>query len=232
MITGLAAHDVRLQYRSGFHAAYLFVCISYIVLLRLIPLELRALLLPPVLLSEASVVGFFFAGALLHFERGDGVLHALGVTPAGTAAYLGARTVALTVLNVAVVAAIVLGAGLFRNGGLLLYAAVLTAAFFTLLGTAVASRFAGIDRFVVLGGLVSAAFGLVVLPYFGVAESPLWRVLPTDAALRLLAAGLDTGYTAAGDVVSATLVLLAWCAGAAWLAVRWLDTYAFGRGGT
>jgi fluoroquinolone transport system permease protein len=226
VIRALVLHDLRLQYRSGFYWAYLLVAVSYIVLLRLIPPELRALVLPPVLLSEASVVGFFFAGAMLHFERTDGTLQALGVTPVGTAAYLLARTAALALLNVAVALAVCAGAGLLAlNVPVLLAAALLTAIFFTLLGTAVSCRFASIDRFVVLGGLVSALFGLSVLPYAGVLDHAAWRVVPTDAALRLLAAAVGSREAAAPPL----LVLGGWSAAAALLARRWLDRYALGR---
>ena len=223
----LLRHDVRLQYRSGVHAAYLFVAVSYIVMVRMLPQDMRALVLAPVLLSEASVVGFFFAGALLHLERSDGVLQALGVTPVTTLQYIAAR--ALTLTGLAVLLALGLGLGSGTTGvrpATLAVAAALTALFLAVAGLAVASRFDGIDRFVVLGGLVSAGLGLPVLPYLGVLESPLWRVLPTDAALRLLAQGLGAqGVAGAGSAAW----LLAWCAAAAWLARRWLDRYALGR---
>jgi fluoroquinolone transport system permease protein len=246
VIGTLVAHDARMQFRNGFHAAYLFVVVSYIVLLRLLPPGLRAAVVAPVLLSEAAVVGFFFAGALLHFERGDGTLHAIAVTPVRTRDYLAARCVSLCALNTLVALGVAAGADLPRlDLPLLALAAVLTALFFTLLGTAVASRFGGIDRFVVLGGLVSALLGLAVFPYFGVGQTPLWRILPTDAALRLLGGATTTPDVVAGgpgglvpDVAltfhaaaAAAAVLLAWSAGAGLLARRWVDVHALGRGG-
>jgi hypothetical protein len=93
----------------------------------------------------------------------------------------------------------------------------------------VACRFAGIDRFVVLGGLVSALLGLVVFPFYGVLESPLWRLLPTDAALRLLAAATGGVALDAGRVALAASGLTLWAAGTALLAHRWVEAHALGR---
>jgi fluoroquinolone transport system permease protein len=224
-----AALDLRLQWRHGFYAAYLFVVISYIVLLRALPPSARAVALPPVLLTEATVIGFFFAGVMLQFERGDGVLEALAVTPLEPRDWLVARTLTLSMLTGLACAAVGLGAlpGEVRPV-LLGVAGALTAAVFAPLGLAAAARLVTIERFVVGGGLASAALGLPVLPYLGIAQSPLWRALPTDAAVRLLAAGTGHPVTAPAVAVSVAL-LLAWLVAALTFSRRWVVRHAFGR---
>lgn len=205
----LVRFDLRLQLRYGYYAAYIFVAVAYIALLRLLPSGPRALALPPMLLSEASIIGFFFAGTLLHLERTEGTLQALAVTPLPTATYLFAKMGSLSLLAAMVAVSIVWGVTATTSGTPLLAAsAALTAAMFVAVGLAAAARFGSLERFAVWGGLGSSVFALPLLPYFGVMESPLWWAVPTQPALVLLARALG-----AGRVDPPTPVVLALLAG-------------------
>jgi fluoroquinolone transport system permease protein len=222
--------DVRLQYRHGFHAAYGFVVATYVVLLRLIPEPARGVALPPVLLSEAAIVGFFFAGTMLHMDRAAGTLDALGMTPLRAGEYVLVRALSLSVLNVAAAVAIAAGAGGLAAPLLLAVAAALTGSIFACLGTGVAARVEGLERFVVRGGIASMLLGLPVLPYLGALESPLWGALPTQPALTVLSAGTLRGATALATLASVA-ALIVWCALTFLLARHWLGRHAAGWSG-
>lgn len=230
--------DLRLQVRYGIYAAYAFVAAAYIVLLRSLPPEPRLLALPPVLLSECSVIGFFFAGTLLHLERSDGVLAALAVTPLRTGRYLASKMASLALLS-ALVAYLVARAavGVLVHGPLLAATAALTTALFVAGGLAAAAWFRSLDGFVIWGGLGSAFFGLPVLPYLGVLESSLWWLLPTHPALILLdraagpAAVASPGAGGAMVTPLALVVLTAWTVVVFHLVRRWLARHTFGRPG-
>lgn len=220
--------DMRLQLRHGFYGAYIFVVLVYVGLLRMLPEAVRVVALPPVLLSEAAIIGFFFAGALLHLERSDGTLQALGMTPLTAGEYILAKMLSLALLNAAAAVAIAVGSGAPHVAPVLLAAtAALTGAIFCLAGVAVASRFQRLERFVVWGGLGSALFALPVLPYLGVLPSPLWAVLPTQPALVLLAAGTGTALPHAASPVALAL----WTALAFVFASRSLMRHTPGWGG-
>lgn len=224
--------DVRLQIRHGFYAAYGFVAVVYIVLLRVLPPDIRVVAVPPLLLSEASVIGFFFAGTLLHLERGDGTLAALAVAPIRPVEYILSKAVSLSILT-ALVALAIAGAALggHIDAVLLALAAALTAAVFVACGLAAASHFSALDRFAVWGGFGSAVFALPVLPYLGMLDSPLWMLIPTYPTLALL--GRAVGVDGIGTVGTAVhlLALVAWTVAASLLARRWLVRHAFGRRG-
>jgi hypothetical protein len=233
--------DLRLQIRYGIYAAYVFVAVAYIVLLRSLSPEPRLFVLPPLLLSETGVIGFFFAGTLLHLERNDGVLSALAVTPLRSGRYLASKMVSLALL--AALVAIAIGAaavGTTIRVPLLALTAALTAALFVAGGLAAAAWFRSLDGFAIWGGLGSAAFGLPVLPYLGVLESPAWWLVPTHPALVLLDRAAGPGGAApagpAGAVVGggpetllALTVLTAWVVLAFLLGQHWLARHAFGR---
>lgn len=236
--------DLRLQVRYGVYAAYAFVAVAYIVLLRSLSPEPRLLVLPPLLLSEAGVIGFFFAGTVLHLERSDGVLSALAVTPLRSGRYLASKMASLALLSALVALVIAAAAvGATIRAPLLALAAALTTALFVAGGLAAAAWFRSLDGFAIWGGLGSAVFGLPVLPYLGVLDSPLWWLSPTHPALVLLdraagptgaAARTGAAGAAAGggpETVLALTILTAWVVLAFVLGRRWLTRHAFGRVG-
>jgi fluoroquinolone transport system permease protein len=230
-VLALFRHDVRLQYRHGLHAAYAFVSIAYIGMYYVLGSTIGNLLLPVVLFSEASVIGFIFAGTLFHFEKADGAHRALAVTPVRTSACLIARASALSLLTV--LACFVIVAGTVRTSFhplQLLLAAGLTSFLFACIGTAMASRFASIDRFAVWGGLLSAVFGLPLLPWFGVLESPLWALFPTGPSLALF--GHALAMDAPVHSASAAIFIVVWTVPAFLLSRAWLDRFAFERRGS
>lgn len=220
--------DLRLQWRQGFYGAYLFVIVVYVVILRALPPDVRGALLAPVLLSEAGVIGFIFAGTLLHRERGDGTLSALAVTPLTAAEYVTAKALSLAVLTAAAscaIAAGALGAPFLQRGAggvpLLAAATAATALLFVCAGLAVATRFATIDRFVVWGGLGTGLLGLAILPHFGIAESPAWLLLPSTPLLALMAAATHAPLPPMLMLLHALLATL-WIGAAFMVGRRWV----------
>jgi fluoroquinolone transport system permease protein len=222
------ACDVRLQLRQGFYAAYAFVAVVYIVLLLALPPAARLIALPLLLLSETGVIGFMFAGAMLHLERGAGTTMSLAVTPLPGSAYVLARMLSLALvaaLTAAVIAGPVLGAAAAARIAPIAAASALTAAIFCCVGIAWAARVATLEKFAVQGGAGTAVLGLPALPYFGIAESPLWYVLPTTPLLALLEATTRGAGAAWHDM----LLGLIWTTVAFALARTAVERRVFGR---
>jgi fluoroquinolone transport system permease protein len=216
--------DTRLQLRSGFYAAAAFVAVSYVVLIWLLPRDVRLPVLVPLLLSELTVVPLLFSGTLLHLERNEGVHDALAVTPLTTVRYLVSKALSLSALGAA-------GALLMAVGVLGLQFAVLrfigvvlpTAALFVILGLASAPYFTSLYRFAVVGGMCASLLGLAVLPYFGILASPAWLLLPTYPALALIGDALGHTAQVRMPALTGAALLGAWIAGAAWWARRSID---------
>lgn len=234
-IGALLRTDLRMQWRYGFAAAYAFVAAVYVLLLRALPGDAAARALAPLLFTEAGVIGFLFAGTVLQLERREGALLAVGVTSLSPVAFLAARVAAFATLIVAVGAAITwLSGSAGRPPVVALFGAlVATALLFVPLGLALAARIETLDRFVIGGGVLSALLGLPLLPYLGVADSPLWIVIPSYGVLRGLGAALGQ-WSAPGVGAGALIVLvtLAWAAAAFAIAARLLERRAFGHAHT
>jgi fluoroquinolone transport system permease protein len=229
----LVRHDLRLQVRNRFHLAYAFVAIVYVVLVRALPADLRIIALPPLLLSEAGAIGCVLAGAFLHFERSDGTLHALAVTPLSAGRYMLGRALALALLIAAVATVIALGgmgpAGFLRTA-LIAATALATGVLCVSVGTVIALRSATLDGFAVAAGLSSTALALPVLPFLGAFESPLWWVHPLQPALLVFSAGAGAGGGGSLRALPALLLLVAWAALAVMWATGHVARHGFGRG--
>jgi fluoroquinolone transport system permease protein len=101
-MTRLAAtlrSDIRVQLRNGFYFATAFVAACSIVLLRWLPPELAAVLLPVVLLGNIVMNTFYFVGGLLLLERVEGTFAAQSVTPLRPVEYLASKVLTLTALS-------------------------------------------------------------------------------------------------------------------------------------
>ncbi|MDP2872920.1 MAG: ABC transporter permease [Bacillota bacterium] len=154
-------------------------------------------LVPIFIFSEAVLMGIFLAGALLIAEKEDRTNRAYQVTPAGTAEYLVARSLAMGVLALVFTVLLnLLTTGLAGNWAmilLLVFAGAVVTTIFTLIYAAV---FMNLSQF--LAGSILAIF-VLSLPagsYFMPAFSPVWmRVLPSYPIIF----GLREAYFPSGN---------------------------------
>ena len=185
-------NDARLQLRYGFYAAGAFVAVFWIVGLSLVPEDSLRWLLPAFLFLNGTITTFFFVAALLLFEKREGVLQALVVTPLRSGEYLTAKVVTLTALAMIEGVAIVgLTWGFEIDVLPLLLGMAATGALYTLFGFAMVLHYDSINEFVLPAGVVTAVLQLPILGPLGVWESPIFWLWPTTGALRLLQAGFE-----------------------------------------
>ena len=104
-LVALVGHDARLQYRYGIYVAYAFVVGFYVLVLCLGRGLLPSWALALVIYSDPAAVGFFFLGALMMLEKGEGVRTALATSPVTAAQYLMGKMVTLT--SVALLASLI-----------------------------------------------------------------------------------------------------------------------------
>jgi fluoroquinolone transport system permease protein len=69
------------------------VAALWVVLLRLLPPTPRAVAAPLVVFGDLAVVGYFFVGGMVLFEKAEGTLSALSVSPLRPGHYLAGRVV-------------------------------------------------------------------------------------------------------------------------------------------
>jgi fluoroquinolone transport system permease protein len=186
------ACGIRLQHRNGFYWAVGFVVAFWVLLATQLPALDWALLLPVVVLNNLLITTYFFIGGLVLLEKAEGSLQARMVTPLRPGEYLAGKVITLGVLglleNLVIVVAVARRLPTmapFAAGTLL--AGVILALF----GFIVVSRYDSINEYLMPASGYTALLVLPIVPYFGVAASPLWYLHPMQAPLVVLRAAFD-----------------------------------------
>lgn len=185
--------DVRLQLRNGFYLATAFVVVCSIGLLRWLPNDVAALLLPVVLLENILINTFYFVSALLLLERGEGTLTAQSVTPLRSDEYLASKVITLTALSL--VESLLIATAVTGLDPRLLTMSIgiaLAATIFCLSGVALIVHYESINEFIMPSVLYTAVLSLPILGYFGVGAREWYLLHPIQGSLELMQ--LQTEY--------------------------------------
>ena len=184
------ALDAKLQFRYGFYYAGAFMAAVLVVLARQLSPDTLRLFLPPLLLEAQVITTFYFMGALVMLEKGEGTLEGLVVTPLRGTEYLLSKTLTLTLLATSESAIVVAGGygAAFRPlplfAGLLALSAMLAA-----FGFAVIARYDSVTDYLLPSALWTIWLSLPLLHYFDVWPHWVLYLVPSQAPLLLLKAG-------------------------------------------
>lgn len=180
--------DLRIQFRQGFYYAALFVIALWALLLSVLPDEAVELFLPFIIFFDLSIFGFYFMAGMLFLEKGEGVLHALVVTPLRTTEYLISKAFTLSLLAVFVsIAVVLIGYGPHINWLLFIPAVALNSWMLVLVGFVLATRYDAVNEFLIPSIIYMVPSQLPALWYFGIWDSWLLYLVPTMPSMLLLA---------------------------------------------
>ena len=179
--------DVRFQFKQGFYLVYILLTLIYMVILGKLPAAWKSTVIPLVLFSDPSMVGFFFIGALVMLEKVQGIIQYVVVTPLRSIEYLLAKVLSLTILAVAATIMITLATyGYELNWFLLILGVILTSCFFVFYGFIVAVRCTTLNQYFIK---MIPYLLLIVLPCFSLIGFPyawLFNIFPSVAGLKLV----------------------------------------------
>jgi fluoroquinolone transport system permease protein len=218
-LTATLRHDLRLQLRYGFFVAGAFVAAIWIAVLSQLPTDGVRVALPAFLFVNGLTTTFFFVAGLVLFEKREGVLQALVVTPLREEEYLVAKVATLTLLaTVESVAIVLLGWGTDLRLAPILLGSLVVGVLYTLFGFLVVFRFDSINEFLLPGSLFTVVVQLPLFSSFGIWDAPYFWLWPTKGALLLFQAGFAP--LGAGAWAYALLSSALWIAALAWLVRR------------
>lgn len=204
--------DLRLQARYGFYFATIFVAVIYIAILKQLPAESLGWLLPVLLLSNLMITAYFFVAGLLLFEKSEGTLEALVVTPVRISEFLISKIVTLTLLGTVECLLIVAVSTRFQFNFLPLAAAVVLLAIpYVLLGFIIVARYESINEFIIPGVVYMLPLSLPLIDYLGIWQSPVFYLHPVQAPLQLVHSAVDRAITA--PPLWALSLTALWCGG-------------------
>ncbi len=201
--------DIHFQLRHGFYYAYGLVSIIYIILLRLLPLEIRSLAATFIIFTDPAVLGAFFIGGIVLLEKGQGVLQHLFITPLRITEYVLSKVLSLMLISLLSSLIIVASAfGFHFNAFPFAFGVALSSIFFTLIGMLLAVRVKSVNEYIYKSILYFPILYAPLLGFFNIYKTSLFYIFPTNAALVLTRAifSIDGVF----DIISSTIVLLIW----------------------
>jgi fluoroquinolone transport system permease protein len=228
----LLAADVRLQFRYGLYTVSIAMVLIWGALLGALTqrVELNAaLLVPPFVSLNLLITTFYFFAALVLFERADGVLTALAVTPLRHSEYLLSKALSLAVLATAETLLIV--AFLFGSEprwALLVAGTLLLSVLFALAGFVAVIRFDSINSFLFPSAAATVLLLLPLLAHFGLIPSLAMILHPAQPAIALIAAATAGDETRLAPAMIAGAV--AWIALLTLFSVREYERFVVRRG--
>ena len=188
----LLKKEITLQWRQGFWLVYFIFTAIYVAVLLSLPEKNRLLVSLLLILSDTTMLGVIFIGALVLLEKQQAVIQSLFVTPLEPSRYIWSKTLSLTLLATCMSILVYLPACRF-NGytPLLLLTIVFTAGTFVLLGLGLAARIETINQY--FGLMMGASMVLIipVLPYLLLEQNPFFLFLPYVASLDLMLGARD-----------------------------------------
>jgi fluoroquinolone transport system permease protein len=207
-LVALVRHDMRLQARYGIYLAYGFVVAFYVVVLIGLGQLLPSWAVGVLLYSDPAAVGFFFLGALMMLEKGEGVRVALAAAPAGAADYLAGKVISLTGLSLLASLIIIAAVHPDADLALLVSGQLLTSVSLLGLGVPLALRFRTVNGYLVGAGAALTPF-LLPAALALLEPMPVWALLwPPAAQLRLLLVATSHGDATPVEIVLMLAVML------------------------
>ena len=183
----LVRKDILLQWRQGFWLVYFVVSIIYIMILLNIPEENRMVVSLVMILSDTTMLGVIFIGALVLLEKQQSVIHSLFITPLEPSRYIWSKTISLS--TIAITMSILIYLPVWHLSAytiLLLFNTAFTAAIFVLIGLGMAARTETINQY--FGRLMMFSFLIIlpVFPYLILDRHPAFLLLPYIASLDIM----------------------------------------------
>lgn len=182
--------DMRLQARYGFYAVYAVLTVIFILGLRTVGPALRTEAAVLLIVTDPTVLGFYFIAAMVLFEKEEGVLDALVMSPLGDSGYLISKVITLSLLAVVASTLVaVFGHGNTPGLAVLICGVSLAAALFVLIGFVAVARFDSINEYFISSVGWGTVLFLPLFGYVGIIQTPLFYVLPAQPVLLLVEGG-------------------------------------------
>ena len=212
--------DIHFQYRYGFYFIYALFTLLYILILQLVSDQWKARAAMLMIYSDPAVLGLFFMGAILQFEKDEHTLHSLVISPLKPYEYVISKLCSLSLIAT-LVALSIAGFGSIIANPIRIGIAIFIGSFlFSSLGLILATKTETINKFI----LATVPWLLVItLPAIIYIMRPgsVWMLLHPGICLIELCLFGD-------HMLGAAISLLLWTLGMLWFSVqstkRFFDT--------
>ena len=188
--------DIRIQIRTKLYAIGIFVAVLMAAILsQFITPEQLAFFAPVLVLTSIGTTTMMYVAGMIIFERDEGTLYALIVSPLKSSEYLCSKVLSLTFLATLETVIMIGGTMLvlsrsaefnIPNIPLLLLGILAVAALHTLIGIAFIVRFKTFVDAIIPLSLVMVPLQLPALYFLGLIEHPAFLIIPSSAPTLIM----------------------------------------------
>jgi fluoroquinolone transport system permease protein len=224
--------ELTLQNRQKFLHAAVFSGLIWLAVLLPMPHSLRRAAEPYVLVGDISIIGFFFIGAIVFFEKQERTLGAVVSTPLRFWEYLAAKLTVLMLISLFVAVTVVtISSGLAYDLAQVVVGVVLGTLLMLLVSFISSLPFASVTDWFLAATIPLAVLSLPILFYSGVWPNPVLYLIPSQGPLLLLGSAFGQVTLAPWQLLYAVLYPIACVAGLCWAAKAAFNRYAIERSG-
>lgn len=207
--------DIRLQFRYGIIPVYVVLTSLLVLGLQLAGQDINPDIVILLIATDPAVLGFYFIAVLVLYEKTEGVLQALVVSPLDATGYLFSKAASLSTLAVSASFAVAVSEfGLSPRIAVLLFGVLLSSLLIVFLGFVAVSRFDSINEYFLSAAVWGTILFSPILGYLGLFNTPAFYLLPFQPLLITIEAGVRSVslwkviYAFAYLVVGTTLTFL------------------------
>ena len=198
--------DLRVALRYNIVTVTVIMTILYTLIIKLIPGANITVVLASLIFSDPTMLGFIFIGAIILFEKDANTLQALAVTPINAWQYLWSKAIALTIIALVCSCGIAIaGHGLQVNFFWLIVSTTLSSFLFIFIGITGVSKVKSFNHYIILIPLFLLPTVLPLLDFYGIFESWIFYLIPTQGSLLLFRAAFEGASTF--DIIYSICVL-------------------------
>lgn len=225
--------EFTLQNRQKFLHAGIFSGLIWLAVLLPIPQDLRPVAEPYVLVGDIAIIGFFFIGGTVFFEKQERTLGAIISTPLRFWEYLAAKLSALLAISMFVAVTVAtIADGTTYHPPPLVAGIILGTLLMLMVGFITALPFRSVTDWF-LAATIPLTIMLVppLISYSGLWPNPVLYVIPTQGPLLLFGAAFNQVTLSSGQILYAVAYPLLCLVGLCWAAKVLFDSFVIGRPG-
>ena len=224
--------ELTLQVRQKFLHAGVFSGLIWLAVLLPMSHSLRPVAEPYVLFGDISIIGFFFIGGIVFFEKQERTIGAIVSTPLRFWEYLAAKLIVLVLISLLVAVTVAtIASGFAYDVVQVVVGVVLGTLVMLLVGFISSLPFASVTDWFLAAAIPLMVLSLPILFYSGVWPNPVLYLIPSQGPLLLLGSAFGQVTLAPWQVLYAVLYPLVWVAGLCWAAKTTFGRYVIERSG-
>lgn len=215
--------DIRFQFKYGFYLLYGIFALMYTAILQLLPEAWKASVAVLMVFSDPTMLGLFFMGAILQFEKEEHTLHSIVVSPVSVQEYVLSKLCSLAVISTLVALLLAKVGGILDHPMRFALAIVFGSCLFTSLGLVLATKTHTLNQFLLYTAPCELLITVPAGFYLFGNSAPIFLMHPGCSLIELCMSG--------DHVLFASLSLLLWTLLFVWLAIRETRIYFSTLGG-